>query len=141
MVKQRLAKISLAGVLLIGMAALKTGTIDAHAATAQRASSSFSPVVIERFSLPSPKVGQEETVYAQLLNHDKPVKGARLVATVYTGKHRLAVVHGSTTDAKGQAEAQFRIPSSARGSSLRVTVALTHRQYTIHGRDDLRVAR
>lgn len=132
-----LSTLAVAGVLCAA-AMLPHGGI-ASAASVSQPSAFFSPVVIESFSLSHPRVGQREVVHTQLLNNKKPVAGAHLAATIYLGKKVLMVVHGTTTNSQGKAQASFKVPSAAKGKTLRASVILTYGKHKAIGRNDIKV--
>jgi hypothetical protein len=109
------------------------------ASAADRQASVPSPVVIERFSAPHPRVGQRETVYVQALDRNKPVIGAQVTTRVLLGKRTLLTMTGSRTNHTGRAQASFTIPSVAKGKSLRVVVTVLYKGYRFPGSDDLHV--
>jgi hypothetical protein len=103
------------------------GTSVRAASRAQAVLTTIRPVVIEWFAIIHPRVGQRETVYAQLLNVKTPVQGAQLSARVLLGKKLLAWKTGTVTNAHGKASAKFRVPKSWRGKKLLVPVGLKYK--------------
>ncbi len=135
----RIFSVSIA-VLSLGFAVILPRSGPALAASAHhRVAVPFAPVVVEWFSTTHPRVDQREVVFARLLNNNKPVRGARLSATVRINKAVIARMTGGTTNHKGMAQATFKVPAAARGRLVTVTVSFRYRGHTYIGRNDLKV--
>jgi hypothetical protein len=132
---------ALAAAAVLGVAGAVTPTHGAalHATHAQRSPAAFAPVVIEWFSVVSPRAGSHDTVYARFVNNNQPVRGASLTAVVSLGSRTLAKVHGTKTGAKGVAHARISIPASAAGKSLIVTTVLKYNKQSYQGKNLLKV--
>jgi hypothetical protein len=76
-------------------------------------------------------------VYVRLVLKNRPVAGAALGVTVQTGTRVLVVLTGSRTNARGQAQARFRIPRLRPGTGLQVVATLRFAGHTAVGTDDL----
>ena len=95
--------------------------------------------LIEWFSERRPVVGQLDVVYARLWSKNKPIAGARLMATVKNGKRVLKVVVGGMTDHQGQAAARFIVPRLLHGSRLQVLVTMRFHGRTVTGSNILTI--
>lgn len=134
---------TISAAVLLGLASLIPAQGSAvHAApTQQQLSAAFAPVVIESFSVMSPKAGQRESVLVRFVNNNKPVAGARLTAVLRVGKRTLLTAHGGTTNSKGKAQVGFSVPATARGKTVQVFVYLTYKGHKYHGQNAMKVQR
>jgi hypothetical protein len=89
--------------------------------------------LIEWFSERRPAAGQVDVVYARLWSKNKPIAGARLVATVKDGNRVLKVVVGGITNHRGQAEAGFIVPRLRHGTRIQVLVAMRFQGRAVTG--------
>jgi|SRR5579884_2106459 len=139
---RRLIPMLLAATLAVPTLAAPTLTHAAKAKPTATAKPSSSPVVVEWFSNLHVKTGQRDTVYVQLLEGKKGVKGAKLTATLVVHKKTvLKRITGTTTDKTGKAFAKFTVPKLNAGTKLTVNVSLKVGKHSYPGVNTLTIAK